>query len=79
MDKIIFKQNVVNYLFNTYPQSYEWYFDEEGLVCENGGRARTIYYDQLIDTYNLFLTNGFYYPTLQPLWQRELDAVINGG
>lgn len=78
INSIIFKQSVINYLFNTYPQSYEWYFDEEGLVCEYGGRARTICYDKLIDTFNLYLTGGFYSQTKQPLWQRELELLLEG-
>ena len=79
MDSIMFKQSVINYLLNFYSQSYEWYFNEEGLVCEYDGCVRIIYYDQLVDTYNLFLTDGFYFSTFQPLWQCELDKIINGG
>ena len=79
-----FRMSVIEYLRNNYSSTMEWWFDDNNnLISEatyNGRAMRSTFTpSQLADVYSLFISGGFYSGTKQPIWQRELDYLINGG
>ena len=86
MDNFTFKQSIIEYLRSEYPDNYQWWFVGDDLMLEHTssiGLSTCCYTaDQLSYIKNIFDAGGIYsFGTsgcTQPLWQRELELLLEG-
>jgi hypothetical protein len=81
-----FKMSIIEYLRSEYPDNYQWWFVDDNLMLEHTssiGISTCCYTaDQLSHIKNTFDAGGMYsFGTsgrTQPLWQRELELLLEG-